>query len=1102
MKIANLRDVAAIFALALCFSMSAFGQIDWPPWISDKEPPFGRITINDGDEYTDSPIVTLKLEAYDTESGVRSVYISGDVVLSLIIPWFVLDYFEYPDQITKIGNTMEQEWELSGEDGTKTVYAVFKDGAGNESYPVSDTIILHTGSPVTLYVKPDGNDKNDGRSLVNAKLTIQAAIDAAGTGAEIKVAAGTYNESLTLEENVKLMGAGAETTKIEYSGDRSVTIYANQIENAEISGFTIAYAGKMDSHSTILLVDSSPTIANNIITGAIISGVGIKGNSDPKITGNAIINNAGAGIFIYSAGKGIISENIISRNAYSGIQIKEEADPKITGNEITNNAGAGIYIYSRGKGTISENTISGNVYSGIEVKEGSDPKISNNTIEDNEKFGIYIHSEAYGTISGNTISENTYSGILIAGNSEPKISNNTIEGNKEDGILIHTGSHGIISGNVVSGNRYSGIEVKEKSDPQIVYNTIVVNKGNGIWVYIGAAPVISNNIIVKNSDDGIDIRGHDYGSDGNPQVSYNDVWGNDVGNYEGMKQPDTDISVDPLFVDLENGDYHLQSNSPCRGKSDNGSDLGAYQVSGYTITASAGANGSISPSGEVVVSSGSDQTFTITPAEGYQVADVKVDGASIGALASYIFADIRSNHTLEVSFKQVAYAYTIIASAGANGSISPSGEVVVSSGSDQTFTITPAEGYQVADVKVDGASIGALVSYTFVNVQSDHTLEASFKQAAYTITASAGANGSISPSGAVKVSSGTDQTFTITPAEGYQVADVRVDGASIGVLASYTFTNIRSNHTLEASFTAQAPYIKGDVNSDGAVRSNDALLTLRIAAGLIEPTDYQKQAADMSGDDRVMSNDAILILRKAAGLAAPGRNSVAGGDQITMSLDEVRGISGETIEVSLRANRASELGGGDLHIAYNSEVLRLDGVSHESGILLAHHVAGPGILRVAFASIDELSSKIVARLKFHILTDDVSSLKFQKAELYNTSAVSINFRLLDGEFRSWAIPADHNALLQNFPNPSNPDTWIPYQLKEGANVTIKIYTVTGKIVRILDLGYKSAGFYTGKGRAAYWDGMNEGGENVSSGIYFYTMQAGSSTATRKMTVLK
>ena len=94
------------------------------------------------------------------------------------------------------------------------------------------------------------------------------------------------------------------------------------------------------------------------------------------------------------------------------------------------------------------------------------------------------------------------------------------------------------------------------------------------------------------------------------------------------------------------------------------------------------------------------------------------------------------------------------------------------------------------------------------------------------------------------------------------------------------------------------------------------------------------------------------------------------------------------------------------------------------------------------------------------------------------------------------------ALLQNFSNPFNPDTWIPYQLAEDVDVTIRIYSAFGRLIRTLDLGHKPAGFYTDRAKAAYWDGRNEPGEHVASGIYFYIIQAGEFSATKKMVVAK
>lgn len=101
------------------------------------------------------------------------------------------------------------------------------------------------------------------------------------------------------------------------------------------------------------------------------------------------------------------------------------------------------------------------------------------------------------------------------------------------------------------------------------------------------------------------------------------------------------------------------------------------------------------------------------------------------------------------------------------------------------------------------------------------------------------------------------------------------------------------------------------------------------------------------------------------------------------------------------------------------------------------------------------------------------------------------------------IVSDNGEIpIQNFPNPFNPDTWIPYHLQEDSNVLIKIYSASGQLVRILDLGYKTAGSYISKSDAAYWDGKSESGDEVSSGVYFYHLQTGKSVLIKKMTIIK
>jgi hypothetical protein len=224
-----------------------------------------------------------------------------------------------------------------------------------------------------------------------------------------------------------------------------------------------------------------------------------------------------------------------------------------------------------------------------------------------------------------------------------------------------------------------------------------------------------------------------------------------------------------------------------------------FKVMTYTIIASAGTGGSISPLGTSILNIGTSKTYTITPTAGYHITDVLVDGASVGAVTTYTFSGINANHTISATFAANP-SYTITASAGSNGTISPSGTVSVLSGTNQKFTFTPAAGYRVADVLVDGASVGARTSYTFTNVAGPHTISVSFTLDVYTITSAADVNGSITPVGTITVNKGASQTFIITPDAGYQVRSVIVDGANRGAITSYTFTNITANHTINAYF--------------------------------------------------------------------------------------------------------------------------------------------------------------------------------------------------------------------------------------------------------------------------------------------------------------
>jgi hypothetical protein len=203
-----------------------------------------------------------------------------------------------------------------------------------------------------------------------------------------------------------------------------------------------------------------------------------------------------------------------------------------------------------------------------------------------------------------------------------------------------------------------------------------------------------------------------------------------------------------------------------------------------------------------------------------------VDGVSVGAVPSYTFTNVIANHSITASF--AINTYTITASAGPNGAISPSGSIVIGYGHDTTFTMTTNIGYHVADVLVDGISVGAVPSYTFTNVIANHTIAVSFAINTYTITASAGPNGAISPTGSIVTSYGHDTTFTITPNLGYHIQDVLVDGISVGAVSSYTFTNVTVDHTIAASFMQDRPPVLSPIGPQTIAEGGH--LVVRISA--------------------------------------------------------------------------------------------------------------------------------------------------------------------------------------------------------------------------------------------------------------------------------
>jgi hypothetical protein len=304
----------------------------------------------------------------------------------------------------------------------------------------------------------------------------------------------------------------------------------------------------------------------------------------------------------------------------------------------------------------------------------------------------------------------------------------------------------------------------------------------------------------------------------------------------------------------------------------------------------------------------------------------------------------------------------------------------------------------------------------------------------------------------------------------------------------------------------------GDVSGNGDISALDASMLLRYSVGLLSEfpispaanaltgmlaslgadVDVEMAIADVDGNGVILAYDAAIVLRSAAGLPplAPPVSST-----LKVARLNVNDCDSSGMELSIDLSNVKGVHSADIVMTYPS-TLRLADVSGTSAVAdwLSADRAESGKLRVSLAGASEpVSNGSLLTLSFHGdgLSDAIKKVDITELKL-NGGNLKVKVENLPKAF----------ALLQNYPNPFNPETWIPYQLSEPANVSISIYNLNGQMVRHLELGSVMPGHYTDKSRSAYWDGRNEFGEAVSSGVYFYQLQAGRDASVRKMSIVK
>jgi hypothetical protein len=248
-----------------------------------------------------------------------------------------------------------------------------------------------------------------------------------------------------------------------------------------------------------------------------------------------------------------------------------------------------------------------------------------------------------------------------------------------------------------------------------------------------------------------------------------------------------------------------------------------------SASASPAEGGKIEPSGNVSVNIGADQTFSITANAGWRVENVTVDGtaATPDSDGTYTFENVDKNHSIAAVFAKESIVVPAVINASATpaegGQIEPSGNVSVSIGADQTFSITANPGWRTGLVMVDGSPVPLASGeiYRFSNVAGDHSISVVFTKEGTVIIASVSPEegGKIEPSGRVSLDDGTIPTFRVTANAGWRTESVTVDGSPVTFNSSggiYTFGFISGNHTITAYFEKESPVVPAIISASAA----------------------------------------------------------------------------------------------------------------------------------------------------------------------------------------------------------------------------------------------------------------------------------------------
>ena len=379
--------------------------------------------------------------------------------------------------------------------------------------------------------------------------------------------------------------------------------------------------------------------------------------------------------------------------------------------------------------------------------------------------------------------------------------------------------------------------------------------------------------------------------------------------------------------------------------------------------------------------------------------------------------------------------------------------------------------------------------------------------------------------------------WMIAPTERWQGGkrSINIDSLAAVSAGAVTETEVATNGATEGDTVGDYTWTLGKIAPRGGNNINDLLNTIGMAKGDInDHSSYAlitlESATAQSGVTmRVGSDDAVKVWLNGEVVHNKPIDRAASDFQDDFTVDLEKGDNLLLVKISERGGTWSMFVGieADVNAVYKrppdavvSADVNGDGIVNVQDLVLVSSslgqtgqssadVNGDGVVNIQDLVLvaGALGQGTAAAPTLHasdlegLTAADIQQMLTQARQMALTDPTYLRGIAVLEQLLARLLPKE-TALLPNYPNPFNPETWIPYQLAKPAEVTLYIYAVNGALVQTLALGHQSAGKYQSRSRAAYWDGRNSLGETVASGIYFYTLTVGDFTATRKMLIRK